>query len=183
MYLENMVIHRLNDEICFKPIGYVIEGIPRKGDPRRKLISSKYDFISRIRVFNEYKDCLAGLDGFSHIIVIWYAHVSINKPHLVRPMGRSDMPLVGVFATRSANRPNPICISVVELEYIKEEELGVRGLDAWTGTPLLDIKPYTYYDIIRRPKVSDWFLKYWKEKSSKLNYREKYPLLGPESIT
>lgn len=175
-----MVMYETQDKICFKPIGYVAEDIPKRDDPCRRLVSSKYDFTSKIRVFNEYKDCLIGLEDFSHTIVVWYAHVSVDKPHLVRPMGRSDMPLVGVFSTRLPNRPNPICISVVELEYIGEDELGVRGLDAWTGSPLLDIKPYTYYDIIRRPRVSDWFLRYWNERNSELNYRKKYPFLGPE---
>lgn len=56
----------------------------------------------------------------------------------------------------------------------------VKGFDAYKDTPILDIKPYTYYDIIRRPRVSEWFRRYWREKSEELNYRKIYPLLGPE---
>jgi len=165
--------------ICFNPIGYVEDGIPSKDDPRRKLIKSRYEFISKIRIYNEYRECLIGLEDFSHIIIVWYAHLSREKPCLVRPMGRSDMPIVGVFATRSPHRPNPICISVVELVSIEDLEINVKGLDAWTYSPVLDIKPYTYYDIIRKPRISKWFERYWMEKSRELDYKRIYPILGP----
>lgn len=148
-------------DICFKPIGYVVEGISKKGDPHRKKIKSKYEYVSKIRVLEKYKSCLHGLEDFSHIIVIWYSYLSEDKDCLVRPMNRDDMPLVGVFATRSPRRPNPVCVSIVELMSINGLELNVRGLDAWVNTVVLDIKPYTYYDIIRRPRVSKWLEKYW----------------------
>jgi len=145
-----------------------------------KLIKSKYELVSKIRIFDEYRDCLRGIEEFSHIIIIWYAHLLGSKQFLVRLMRRSDMPIVGVFATRSPHRPNPICISVVELVSKDGLDLRVKGFDAYKGTPILDIKPYTYYDIIRRPRVSKWFVKYWMEKSEELNYKRIYPLLGPE---
>jgi len=169
-----------SDRMCFHPIGYVIEGIPKKDEELRRIIRSRYEFVSKIKILDEYKDCLLGLEEFSHIIILWYAHQATHKPCRVRPMGRMDMPLVGVFATRSSNRPNPICVSIVELISINGLDLEVKGFDAWTGSPILDIKPYTYYDIIRKPRVSKWFEKYWEEKSSKLNYKKLYPLLGPE---
>jgi tRNA-Thr(GGU) m(6)t(6)A37 methyltransferase TsaA len=167
-------------KICFNPVGYVVEGIPRRDNIRRKIIRSRYEFVSKIKILDKYRECLLGLEDFSHIIVIWHAHLSTHKPCKVRPMGRPDMPLVGVFATRSPHRPNSVCVSIVELISIDGLELRVKGLDAWTNTPVLDIKPYTYYDIIRKPRVSDWFKKYWEEKNLELNYRELYPLLGPE---
>ena len=58
-------------------------------------------------------------------------------------MGRNDLPLVGVFATRSPARPNPICVTTVRLLERKANVLKVDDLDAVDGSPLLDIKPYT----------------------------------------
>ena len=93
-----------------------------------------------VEVFPEYREGLADLDGFSHIMLVFYMHRSQGYslktvPHL------DDQPR-GLFATRAPRRPNPIGISVVRLDRIDGTTLHVLNPDIVDGTPLLDIKPY-----------------------------------------
>jgi tRNA-Thr(GGU) m(6)t(6)A37 methyltransferase TsaA len=96
--------------------------------------------ISRIEVFKEFEEGLKDIEGFSHIVVIFWFHRSQGYHLLVRTPW--DEALHGVFATRSPNRPCPLGLTVTELISRKGNTLDVRGLDAIDGTPLLDIKPY-----------------------------------------
>ena len=94
----------------------------------------------QVEVFEEFEEGLKGVEGFSHIILIYYLHESKGYHLLVwRPW---DTKLHGLFTTRSPNRPCPLGLSVVELIARKENILEVKGLDAIDSTPLLDIKPY-----------------------------------------
>jgi len=86
----------------------------------------------------------------------------------VHPRGRMDMPLLGVFATRTNLRPNPIGLTLVELLKAEGNTLTVKGLDAFDGTPVLDVKPYDFWDMISDAKVPDWWKKLEKEKQKKL---------------
>lgn len=80
------------------------------------------------------------LDGFSHIILLYHFHRSQGfKPHVVPFM---DSQPRGLFATRATKRPNPIGLSVVQLNKIEDGVLHVQNVDILDGTPLLDIKPY-----------------------------------------
>lgn len=96
----------------------------------------------------EYKEALTGLQGFSHINVLWWSHL-LDAPEY-RKMVVCDKPYVkapnrlGVFATRSPARPNPICLSVAQVLYVDETNgrIMVAWLDTEDGTPILDIKPY-----------------------------------------
>ncbi len=98
----------------------------------------------------EFEPALDGLSGFSHLFVIgWMGEVSDEGRALLRlhPSGGEDTPEVGVFATRTAHRPNPISISICPLESVDGNIAKVVGLDLVNGTPLLDVKPYvTFYD-------------------------------------
>ncbi len=90
-------------------------------------------------------EALAGLSDFSHIDVVFvFDRVDESKIHLGarRPRGRSDWPLVGIFAQRARARPNRIGVTTCELVAVEGNTLRVRGLDAIDGTPVLDIKPY-----------------------------------------
>jgi tRNA-Thr(GGU) m(6)t(6)A37 methyltransferase TsaA len=93
-----------------------------------------------------------GLEGFSHIWLIWRFHAVPEgdwKPR-VRPPRLGGNRRVGVFASRSPFRPNPIGLSAVKLEHVGEAWLDVSGVDLLDGTPILDIKPYIpYSDAIR----------------------------------
>jgi tRNA (Thr-GGU) A37 N-methylase len=79
-------------------------------------------------------------------------------------MGRNDLPLVGIFATCSPARPNPVCAMVVRLLERKGNVLKVQGLDAIDGSPLIDIKPYnpSYY-AAEDVKVADWMTQIYRE--------------------
>ena len=98
----------------------------------------------------EFAPALEGLDGFSHLFVIaWMGLVDDEGRALLRlhPSGGPDTPEVGVFATRTAHRPNPIAISICPIESVADRTVRVVGLDMVNGTPVLDIKPYvSFYD-------------------------------------
>jgi tRNA-Thr(GGU) m(6)t(6)A37 methyltransferase TsaA len=162
--------------ICLKPIGVVEEGVsrPGEGSPR-----SKYEVVSIIRIFDEYVEGLDGVDEYSHLIIVFYMHEENEIRLRIRPWGVERYPVVGIFATRSPPRPNPVGVSVVELIEVNKPRLRVRGLDAWSGTPVLDIKPYDYYDVVKSPRVPWWFREKWGEWRSKWQYDETAPWLGP----
>ena len=102
---------------------------------------------------------LAGLDTFSHaIVVFWMTHAFDPARDLVRrPRGREDMPLLGIFAQRGKQRPNPIGVSVVAVLGVAGRVVRVRGLDAIDGTPILDLKPYVpVFDRAPAAQVPGW---------------------------
>ncbi len=78
-----------------------------------------------------------------------------------------DMPLLGIFATRTPHRPNPIGLTLVELLRVEDNVVTVRGLDAFNGTPVLDIKPFDYWDMVEDVRVPEWWMRLEKEKSEK----------------
>ncbi|MEJ2477272.1 MAG: tRNA (N6-threonylcarbamoyladenosine(37)-N6)-methyltransferase TrmO, partial [Desulfobacterales bacterium] len=93
-----------------------------------------------VEIFEEYRDGLKDLDGFSHIILLYHFHRSQGfKLHVVPYM---DTEIHGVFATRAPRRPNAIGLSVVQLNRIQDGLLQIENVDILDETPLLDIKPY-----------------------------------------
>ena len=100
----------------------------------------KSEETSQIEVFKEFEEGLKDIEGFSHIIVIFWFHKSEGFHLSVRTPW--DDVLHGVFATRSPHRPCPLGLTVAELVARQNSILKVKGLDAIAGTPLLDIKPY-----------------------------------------
>ena len=151
----------------------VVEGIAKEKKRRKR----RYETLSKVRVFKQFTDGLSGISEYSHLVVIWHMHRE-NKVRLkVKRRGNSETPEVGIFATHFPPRPNHIATTVVELVRISGSSLTVRGLDAWPGSPVLDIKPYDYWDIVKKPKVPNWFKSFWDEASS--NYAQVAPWLGP----
>jgi tRNA-Thr(GGU) m(6)t(6)A37 methyltransferase TsaA len=93
-----------------------------------------------VEVFKDYRPGLKDLDGFSHIILLYHFHRSRGfNLHVVPFM---DSKPRGLFATRAPKRPNPIGLSIVQLDKIVEGVLHIQNVDILDGTPLLDIKPY-----------------------------------------
>ncbi len=88
----------------------------------------------------KYTPGLKDLEGFSHLILIYYFHRAKEYQPLVTPF--LDEVQRGLFATRAPQRPNPIGLSVVKLLSVEDNILEVENLDVLDGTPLLDIKPY-----------------------------------------
>ncbi len=167
----------MQGKFCFEPIGIVEKGLPRP--PLKEERKSRYEIESTIRIFEKYKDGLVGLEEYSHIIVLYIMHRENRIKMLIRPWGRKDLPEVGIFATRFPPRPNHIALSVVELLKVEPPYIKVKGLDAWSGSPVIDIKPYDYYDIVKNPRIPKWLLARWNEKAD--TYMEVAPWLGPQS--
>lgn len=93
-----------------------------------------------VEIFEAYRRGLKDLDGFSHVILLWHLD-RVSSFHL-EAVPPKQTEAKGVFATRSPHRPNPIGLSVVELDRIEDGILYVERVDMLDGTPLLDIKPY-----------------------------------------
>jgi len=108
-----------------------------------------------IEVFPEFAPGLDGLEGFSHILVIFHFHRAGGSKLEVVPPGESKPR--GVFATRSPHRPNPLGLSVLRLLGREGGRLKVSGVDLIDGTPVLDIKPYTSRD--RKSHIRTGWLK------------------------
>jgi tRNA-Thr(GGU) m(6)t(6)A37 methyltransferase TsaA len=123
------------------------DGIQLQGDVDavRRRVRRSDDNISEIIIKEDLIDILQGIDDYSHLVVLYWAHKvpeSSRALTRVHPMGRADFPLVGIFCTCSPARPNPILTTVVRLRGREENVLTVSGLDAVDGSPVLDIKPF-----------------------------------------
>jgi len=117
--------------------------------------------LSRVKIFPEFCVGLKVLNNFSHITILYWFHLRDNEEERrtlrVVPRRHPGAPQVGVFASRSPSRPNPIGLCAVELTKIEGCTLLVRGLDAFEGSPIIDIKPY----IPRADSVSDARIPEW----------------------
>ena len=147
-------------EIIIRPVGFVqsdVTDLPfmdnEPTDPsmrwRERVQQAKRDrvSISKLVIDESLDGILDGIQDYSHLLVLYWAHrISDEKRKTIksRPMGRKDFPMVGVFATRSPVRPNPILATVVRLLEREGNVLKVMGLEAIDGSPILDIKPYFF---------------------------------------
>ena len=131
LYMEEQGVLKL------KPIGvihspYHAGQVPYQGCGREE--------IGEVEVFEQFAEGLKDIEGFSHIVLIYWFHKSRGYSLMVRTPW--DTTPHGLFTTRSPNRPCPLGLSVVRLVARKGNILKVKDLDAIDGTPLLDIKPY-----------------------------------------
>ena len=148
-------------QIVIKPIGFVKTENADDGmrDKTR---------ISQIIVNSELTEALEGILGFSHLFILcWLHQISSQQRQTlkVHPRGRKDMPLLGIFATRTKLRPNPIGLTLVELVKVEDNILTVRGLDAFNGTPILDIKPFDSWDATANAIMPQWWYEMEREKA------------------
>jgi len=93
-----------------------------------------------IELFPEYSDGLKGIEGFSHITLIYQLHLVTDPQLEVIPF--MDTETKGVFATRSPKRPNKLGISTVEIEKVEGNKVYILDVDMINDSPLLDIKPF-----------------------------------------
>lgn len=148
-------------ELILRPIGYV-----RHDYDDEYVRKSPCGVDGVIEILPEYAEGLRELDGFSHIIVVAYLHKVDERGRRVlkiRHRGLAnigikidDIPEVGVFASDSPHRPNPIALSIVRLVSIDMNKLYVSGLDLFSGTPVLDIKPYDAGRSVKGYSVPWW---------------------------
>ena len=115
-----------------------------------------------LRIFAEYMDALKGLDGFSHIFVFyWFDKNDTPKKRgilQVYPRGNKNNPRTGVFACRAPMRPNLIALSLCKIRSVKDGVVRVDKIDAFSGSPILDIKPYipSIDGVPKGIRVPDW---------------------------
>jgi tRNA-Thr(GGU) m(6)t(6)A37 methyltransferase TsaA len=151
------------NKINLDPVGFVQTEATGK-EVRDKTV------ISQIVFREELTEALEGVEEFSHLFVLFWLHEMSDEDRRimkVHPRGRSDMPLLGIFATRTPHRPNPIGLTRVKLLSVKGNIITVQGLDAFNGTPVLDIKPFDSWDTTEDFKVPDWWKKLEKERKNK----------------
>ena len=122
---------------------------------------------AEIEIFEQYAPALERIEGFSHLMVTFYLHETSAeqrqtlrarpKRYLRYGLKLEDLPLVGVFSLDSPHRPNPLGLTIVRLLSRRANTLTVGGLDAFNGTPVLDIKPYTPERCVSSFTLPDWF--------------------------
>lgn len=109
---------------------------------------------SAIAVLPGHEVRLSGLEGYSHLIVVFYMDLAAEAPEKRETLTLASGRTYGIFATRSQLRPNHLGVSVVELLAVEGREVRVRGLDAIDGTAVLDIKPYLpEYDAVPGARI------------------------------
>jgi len=129
----------ISGDFNLKQIG-VIRTPYTNNAPYQPVEEDEGDF--RIVVDSQYDDALYKLDRFRYIYVVYYIHqIKKELSEIVSPSWTGGAK-VGLFASRTPVRPNPIGISIVRIMGIKNNEIFTSGLDVFDGTPLLDIKPY-----------------------------------------
>lgn len=139
------------DNLNLKPIAHVSSPYrERFGIPRQfGLAPSAHGWLIPHPPWDQ-AEAWAGITEFSHLWLIWHVHGRPHRPlKTVRPPRLGGNQRVGVFASRSPVRPNPIGLSLVELKHVEHEggrlRLAIAGLDLLDGTPILDVKPYVAY--------------------------------------
>ena len=121
---------------------------------------------SIIEIYPEWAAGLAGIEEFSHLAVVLFMNRAEPRrpddPLTHRVESRDDMSEVGLFATRSPRRPNPLGLSYPRLLGRDGALLRVSGLDAWPGTPVLDVKGYYLRDELQPDATApDWLQRLW----------------------
>ena len=138
------------DSYTLKPIGLVHSCFKEKfAIPRQPSLAPAAR--GEIELLPPYDDPLAieGLEEVSHLWLSFIFHQAMPKEDdvrlRVRPPRLGGNKKIGVFASRATHRPNPLGLSVVKLEGIKDGRLQISGIDLLDGTPIVDIKPYVPY--------------------------------------
>lgn len=153
----------MNTKYQIKPVGYV------------KTQNNAFS----IELMHEYRPGLRNLEGFSHLLILWWGHLS-RRPEkdrlVIGQLFKNGPEKMGVFSTPSPHRPNPILISIIEIQSIDVDHGVIKTpfIDAENETPVLDIKPYFPMDRVRTCQAPDWCQHWpqWFEDFSTFNWRE-----------
>jgi tRNA-Thr(GGU) m(6)t(6)A37 methyltransferase TsaA len=148
-------------DIVLSPIGYL-----RHGASDEVVKEQWPDLVATLEVLEPYADGLTAIDGFSHLILLFWMHrlrEGGRERRVIKPRGLlrhgltlDELPTIGVFACDTPVRPNPIGLTIVELLGREGRILTVRGVDAYEGTPVLDIKPYSLDRSVPGAKDAPW---------------------------
>lgn len=147
------------EKIEIRPIGFVRRASSNEDVKDKSL-------VSEVVLEKDLTKALDGIEDFSHIFIIFWMHKISEAERTtlqVHPQGRTELPVTGVFATRAPIRPNPIGLTLVELTKRRKNVLWVRGLDAYDGTPILDIKLYPDWEkghwiVVKDFKAPKWLM-------------------------
>ena len=149
-------------KITLRAIGKVQNSI------RKKKREGWDSITSQVVIEPKYESALEGIEEYSHLLILfWLSRVPARargRMLKIHPKSRLDLPLVGVFSTRTQYRPNPIGLTLVRLLGRKKNILRVQGLDAMNGTPVLDIKPISpRTEFPRKTRVPNWYNRLWQK--------------------
>ncbi|HQN94198.1 MAG TPA: TrmO family methyltransferase [Prolixibacteraceae bacterium] len=130
----------------------------------------------------KFLSALTNINGFSHLQVVWWGHLYDSpqaRAHLVSEKPYKKGPdKIGVFATRSSVRPNPILITTIAVQDIDFEKGIIYSpyIDAEEGTPVLDIKPYHSSERVRECSVPEWCSHWpeWDEDTATFNWQNEF---------
>jgi len=143
------------EKIEMRPIGFVSRLSSNEDDRDRSL-------VSKIVLDRELAPALDGIEEWSHIyVIVWLDRVLRAEEPVLHHSGHLAAQPLGIFATRAPIHPNPIGLTLVELLRREAHILWVRGLDAYDGTPVLDIKPYPDWERGRFIVVTDFRVPEW----------------------
>jgi tRNA (adenine37-N6)-methyltransferase len=142
--------------IVYQPIGLIRTAYKAGGfTPDQPLL--REDGESVVEVFPEFRAALADLASFKYVMLIYHLHeASRPSPDKVAPPWAQGKE-VGLFASRSPNRPNPIGLSIVRVKKIEDGQIFTLPLDIHDGTPLIDVKPYIAY-LDAKPDAGDGWI-------------------------
>jgi tRNA-Thr(GGU) m(6)t(6)A37 methyltransferase TsaA len=157
-------------EITLYPIGVVHSPFKVLSDMPIQPVGDHCESGS-VEIFDEFTEGLEDVNGFSHIILIYYFHKVEERVLTVVPF-LDDRPR-GIFSTRAPVRPNPIGLSVVRLVRRTHSTLEVDDLDILDGTPILDIKPYVP-EFDHRPGASIGWLEGVREMAAQSRSDERF---------
>jgi len=148
----------MKKQIRIKPIGII--RTPYK-DPKKVPIQGRFkkSVRGRIKLFPKYKSGLKDIEGFSHLILIYYFHKAGQEKLIAKPFLEDESH--GIFAIRSPMRPNHIGISIVKLEKVRNNVITFSEVDMLDGTPLLDIKPFISHYDSRKNVKNGWLDKHF----------------------
>jgi tRNA-Thr(GGU) m(6)t(6)A37 methyltransferase TsaA len=140
---------RMSEDTTFSmiPIGYVRSPIENRKDAPRQGFRGGVE--AWVEVAPEVADGLLGVEAGQEVVLITWLHESVRDVLQVYPRWKEDLPLTGVFLTRSPDRPNPLGLHRVTILEVDGERLRVVPLEVIDGTPVVDIKAVM-------SEVADW---------------------------
>lgn len=132
-----------------------------------------------VQVEKKYIPALTNIEGYSHLQIVWWGHLTDkpeNRGKLIADRLFKNAPgKMGIFATRSPVRPNPVLITTIKVTGIDLEKglITTPYIDAEDGTPVLDIKPYVPMERVKNLMVPEWFRHWpqWFEEAASFDWK------------
>lgn len=135
-----------------------------------------------IELNKKYIPALKAIEGFTHLQIVWWGHLYDKKDYrenlITKKPYKKGPETIGVFATRSPVRPNPILLTNISVQQIDYEKgiIYTPYIDAENGTPILDIKPYHLSERVKDCSVPEWCRHWpqWDEETETFNWQNEF---------